>query len=83
VDPLSRLALRARTGDPRDLESFVEAGYEQVWRLCATIVGKQSADDPAQETFIRAVNALPQWSYGVDCAKPSCPSTVATSDPAH
>ncbi len=61
VDPLSRLALRARTGDPQALEAFVEAGYEQVWRLCATIVGDQSADDLAQETFVRAVSALPQF----------------------
>ena len=61
VDPLSRLALRAGAGDPRALEAFVEAGYDQVWRLCATIVGDQSADDLAQETFVRAVGALPQF----------------------
>ncbi len=61
VDPLSRLTLRAGAGDPRALEAVVEAGYDQVWRLCATIVGDQSADDLAQETFVRAVSALPQF----------------------
>jgi RNA polymerase sigma-70 factor (ECF subfamily) len=61
VDPLSRLALRAGAGDPRALEAFVEAGYDQVWRLCATLVGDQSADDLAQETFVQAVSALPQF----------------------
>lgn len=61
VDPLTRLAHQARAGDARALESFVEAGYEQVWRLCASLVGEQSADDTSQETFIQAVRALSQF----------------------
>ena len=36
----------------------MQGGYQQVWRLCATIVGEQKADDTAQETFARAVGAL-------------------------
>jgi RNA polymerase sigma-70 factor (ECF subfamily) len=59
--PLDRLAHQARTGDPRALEAFVQGGYEQVWRLCATIVGGQKADDCAQETFVRAVGALARF----------------------
>ena len=40
VDPLTRLALQARAGDADALGAFVETGYEQVWRLCATLVGR-------------------------------------------
>jgi RNA polymerase sigma-70 factor (ECF subfamily) len=61
VDTLTRLARQAGTGDARALDAFVESGYEQVWRICATLVGDQSADDMSQETFIRAVRALPQF----------------------
>ncbi len=61
VDPLTRLALRARAGDADALGEFVETGYEQVWRLCATLVGRQEADDASQETFVRAVRSLPQF----------------------
>lgn len=61
VDGLTRLANAARTGDKRALEAFVDAAYEQVWRLCATLVDEQSGDDLAQETFVRAVRALPAF----------------------
>jgi RNA polymerase sigma-70 factor (ECF subfamily) len=59
VDPLTRLARQAGTGDACALGAFVEASYEHVWRLGATLVGEHSADDISQETFIRAVRALP------------------------
>jgi RNA polymerase sigma-70 factor (ECF subfamily) len=59
--PLDRLAHQAGKGDRRALEALVEGGYEQVWRLCAAIVGDQQADDCAQETFIRAVGALARF----------------------
>jgi RNA polymerase sigma-70 factor (ECF subfamily) len=59
--PLDRLAHQAGNGDRRALEALVEGGYEQVWRLCATIVGEQKADDCAQETFVRAVGALTRF----------------------
>ncbi len=61
VDPLTRLALQARAGDADALGGFVETGYEQVWRFCATLVGRQEADDASQETFVRAVRSLPQF----------------------
>lgn len=61
VDALTRLALDARAGDERALETLVEVAYEQVWRLCATLVDRQNAEDLAQETFVRAVRALPQF----------------------
>jgi RNA polymerase sigma-70 factor (ECF subfamily) len=59
VDALTRLALAARDGDRGALDRFVEGSYEQVWRLCARVVDEQSADDLAQDAFVRAVGALP------------------------
>ena len=35
--------------------------YGQVWQLCGSLVDDQSADDLAQETFIRAVRTLPRF----------------------
>jgi RNA polymerase sigma-70 factor (ECF subfamily) len=64
MDDLTRLAHRAGAGDSLALERFVQASYEQVWRLCATVVDAQSADDLAQETFARAVRALPGFRGG-------------------
>ena len=37
---------------------FVEAGYQEVWRFCASLVSVEAADDLCQETFARAVKAL-------------------------
>jgi len=61
VDALTRLALAAKAGDRRALDQLVEGIYEQVWRLCARLVDNQCADDLAQDTFIRAVGALPNF----------------------
>lgn len=58
VDRLTQLALQAQGGDGRSLQAFVGTAYDQVWRLCATLVNTQSADDLAQESFTRAVRAL-------------------------
>jgi len=62
VDGLTRLALKAQAGDGESMRSFVGATYEQVWRLCAHLVDQSSADDLAQETFTRAVRALPRFA---------------------
>jgi RNA polymerase sigma-70 factor (ECF subfamily) len=59
--PLDRLAYQARSGDAGALEALVGAGYDPVWRLCATIVGQQEADDCAQESFVRAARALARF----------------------
>ena len=61
VDSLSRLARQAQDGDARALDAFVRATYDQVWRLCATVVDAQSADDLSQETFTQAVRAFPRF----------------------
>jgi RNA polymerase sigma-70 factor, ECF subfamily len=61
VDPLTRLALVAASGDASACDAVVRAAYLDVWRLCATLVDRQSADDLAQESFARAVRALPRF----------------------
>jgi RNA polymerase sigma-70 factor (ECF subfamily) len=61
VEALNLLASRARSGDPEAVEAFVDASYEQVWRLCSALVDEGTADDLAQETFVRAVGALPRF----------------------
>ena len=61
VDHLTRLAHRARTGDEGALDAFVDGTYEQVRRFCTSLVDEQSADDLAQETFVRAVRALARF----------------------
>jgi RNA polymerase sigma-70 factor, ECF subfamily len=66
VEGLTRLALAAGRGDTGALDALVEGTYPQVWRFCAGLVDPQSADDLAQETFIRAVRALP--GFGGDAS---------------
>jgi RNA polymerase sigma-70 factor (ECF subfamily) len=44
-----------------DWEQFVRASYPLVWRMCVALVGPASADDLAQETFLRATRALPAY----------------------
>ncbi|MGO8860909.1 MAG: sigma-70 family RNA polymerase sigma factor [Acidimicrobiales bacterium] len=61
MDALTRLALAARGGDRDALDRLVEGTYDQVWRLSARLVGEQCADDLAQDTFVRAVGALPNF----------------------
>lgn len=61
MDPLTRLARRAGTGDAQAVAALVEAAYEPVWRFCAALLDEQSADDVSQETFFRVVRALPGY----------------------
>jgi RNA polymerase sigma-70 factor (ECF subfamily) len=62
--PMSRLARTSHTslfGDPGALEDFVRESYPATWRLCAALVDEASADDLAQETFLRATRQLAQF----------------------
>jgi len=58
MDPLSRLARDAQTGDDQALAALVEAAYEPIWQLCATLTDPLSADDLAQESILRAVRSI-------------------------
>ncbi len=56
---LTRLALAARGGDSRAVAEFLTATQRDVIRFVAHLAGHGDADDLAQETFLRAMKALP------------------------
>jgi RNA polymerase sigma-70 factor, ECF subfamily len=58
MDELTFLARAAGRGDRAALASFVRETQGDVWRLCAYLVDPASADDLAQDTYLRAVPAL-------------------------
>jgi len=58
MDGVSRLAEEAARGDRDALAAFVHRTQADVWRLCAHLVDRDSADDLTQETFLRAIKAL-------------------------
>jgi RNA polymerase sigma-70 factor (ECF subfamily) len=61
VDDLTFLALAARDGDRAALERFVRSALPDVWRLCAYLGDPHRADDLTQDTFVRAIGALPAF----------------------
>lgn len=54
-------ARAARDGDPLAVAHLVRATQAEVRRLCAHLVSQQDADDLAQESFERALRALPGY----------------------
>ena len=52
------LARAAGRGDREALATFVRQTQGDVWRFCAHLVDPATADDLAQETFLRAIPAL-------------------------
>ncbi|WP_457015235.1 sigma-70 family RNA polymerase sigma factor [Geodermatophilus sp. SYSU D01186] len=58
MDELDRLAVAAVDGDPLAAAALVRATQSDVWRLCAALGDRQSADDLTQETYLRAFGAL-------------------------
>jgi RNA polymerase sigma-70 factor, ECF subfamily len=61
VDELTRLAMAAADGDRGALHEFVRASQADVWRLCAHLGDRDRADDLTQETYLRALRALPSF----------------------
>jgi RNA polymerase sigma-70 factor (ECF subfamily) len=61
VDELAGWARSAREGDPVAVAALVRATQAEVHRLCAHLVDPSSADDLAQETYLRALRALPSY----------------------
>jgi RNA polymerase sigma-70 factor (ECF subfamily) len=57
-DELLRTVADAATGDPRAAASLVRQTQSDVWRLCAALGDRDSADDLTQETYLRAFGAL-------------------------
>ncbi|MFF1905576.1 sigma-70 family RNA polymerase sigma factor [Kitasatospora sp. NPDC058218] len=61
-EQVTALALAARAGRPADVEAFVRVTQRDVWRFVAHLTDVQSADDLAQETFLRALRSLPGFA---------------------
>lgn len=58
MDELTSLARAAARGDHAALAGLVRQTQGDVWRLCAHLVDPASADDLAQDTYVRAIPAL-------------------------
>ena len=61
-DRVTALALAAGRGDRTALEQFIRATERDVWRTVAVLADPGSADDLAQETYLRALSALPRFA---------------------
>ena len=61
MDELAGWAQAARDGDPVAVTALVHATQDDVRRLCVHLVDRASADDLAQETYIRALKALASY----------------------
>ena len=58
MDALDRFAAEAAEGDPLAAAALVRATQTDVWRLCAALGDRDSADDLTQETYLRAFGSL-------------------------
>ena len=58
MEDLDVLARRACQGDATALAAFVRRTQQDVWRLCSYLGSPDTADDLAQETYLRALRAL-------------------------
>ncbi len=61
-DELTAAALRARRGDAGAAEAFVRGTQGDVWRLCAHLGSRDTADDLTQETYARAFHSLHRFA---------------------
>jgi len=58
MDELARTATEAAVGDPVAAAALVRATQSDVWRLCAALGDRETADDLTQETYLRAFASL-------------------------
>lgn len=61
-DAVTATALAAGAGAPGAVEDFVRATHRDLWRFLAYLGDPQSADDLTQETYLRALKALPRFA---------------------
>jgi RNA polymerase sigma-70 factor, ECF subfamily len=61
ADEFTLLALAAANGDDRALGQLVRGTQPTVHRLCAHLGSPGDADDLTQETYLRALTALPRF----------------------
>src|SRR3954464_6100711 len=72
------LIAQAQAGDPTAFEAIFEAYYPRIVSYCYRLVGDQeSAQDLAQETFVKAYHALPRTGEGLNL--PAWLFTIATN----
>jgi len=58
MDELERITADAAGGDPLAAAALVRATQSDVWRLCAALGDRATADDLTQETYLRAFGSL-------------------------
>ncbi len=56
-----RLAEAAAAGDQQAVAGLIRATQRDVWRFVASQAGTTDADDLTQETYLRAITALPRF----------------------
>jgi len=61
-DEVTALALAAKAGDRDAASAFVAATRADVRRFLAHLIDASEADDLAQETYLRAMRALPRFA---------------------
>lgn len=61
-DQITQLAKCAGRGDQAALSQFIQATQRDVWRMVAYLTDPASADDLTQETYLRAIGALPRFA---------------------
>ncbi|MGH3563889.1 MAG: RNA polymerase sigma factor SigC [Mycobacterium sp.] len=61
-ESVTALARAAARGNAAALEAFIKATQHDVWRFVAYLCDGASADDLTQETFLRAIGAIPRFS---------------------
>lgn len=63
MDELAGIADAAAGGDPLAAAALIRAIQSDVWRLCAALGDRQSADDLTQETFLRVFGSLHRFEH--------------------
>jgi RNA polymerase sigma-70 factor (ECF subfamily) len=61
VDDVTTLALAAQRGDAVALAALVRTTWADVVRLVTAVAGRELAEDATQDTYLRAIKALPRY----------------------
>ncbi|HAP78508.1 MAG TPA: RNA polymerase subunit sigma [Acidimicrobiaceae bacterium] len=63
LDPLRAYAEAAVEGDDVAVAALVRATQPAVWRLCTALGSVDTVDDLVQDTYLRALKALPGYRF--------------------